>query len=96
MIACTTFLMYLDVSRYRIGIIMTVQREKFSSQLDPELLTAVRDHAQRNGRQFQSVLEQALSEYLDRHLANRPRTHVMEALGLSMDEFTELYEKLAQ
>ncbi len=75
---------------------MTAQREKFSSQLDPELLNAVRDHAQNNGRQFQSVLEQALSEYLDRHLANRPRTHVMEALGLSMDEFAELYEKLAQ
>ena len=79
-----------------IGVIMTVQREKFSSQLDPELLNAVREYAQNNGRQFQSVLEQALSEYLDRHLVDRPRTHVMEALGLSMDEFTELYEKLAQ
>lgn len=75
---------------------MTVQREKFSSQLDPELLAAVRSYAQGNGRQFQSVLEQALSEFLERHLANRPRAHVMEALGLSIDEFTELYEKLAR
>ena len=75
---------------------MTVSREKFSSQLDPEVLAAAREFAQVNGRQFQSVLEQALSEFLDRHLTNRPRNHVMEALGLSIDEFSELYEKLAQ
>jgi len=78
------------------GGTMTVQREKFSSQLDPDLLSAVREYAQNNGRQFQSVLEQALSEYLDRHLTARPRTHVMEALGLSINEFDDLYQKLAQ
>lgn len=75
---------------------MTIHREKFSSQLNPELLTATREYAQANGRQFQSVIEQALVEFLDRHMTNRPRTHVMEALGLSIEEFDKLYEKLAQ
>ncbi|CAB5056575.1 unannotated protein [freshwater metagenome] len=75
---------------------MTTKREKFSSQADEELLAAVRNLAQSEGRQFQSILEEALTEYLERHQNERPRTHVMEAFGLSMDEFDDLYQKLAQ
>jgi len=75
---------------------MTVLREKFSSQLDAQLLASVRNYAQVNGRQLQSVLEEALSEYLERHLKDRPRAHVMEALGISMDEFDVLYQDLAK
>ncbi|MFZ4108427.1 MAG: hypothetical protein ACOYK4_05410 [Candidatus Planktophila sp.] len=75
---------------------MTIKREKFSSQADEELLAAVRNLAQSEGRQFQSILEEALTEYLERHQNERPRTHVMEAFGLSMDEFDDLYQKLAQ
>ena len=74
---------------------MTAKREKFSSQADEELLAAVRNLAQSEGRQFQSILEEALTEYLERHQNERPRTHVMEAFGLSMDEFDDLYQKLA-
>jgi hypothetical protein len=75
---------------------MTVLREKFSSQLDAQLLASVRGYAQSHGRQLQSVLEEALTEYLDRHLTDRPRSHVMEALGLSMGEFDALYQELAK
>ena len=75
---------------------MTTKREKFSSQADEELLAAVRNLAQSQGRQFQSILEEALSEYLERHQNQRPRAHVMEAFGLSMEEFDDLYQKLAQ
>ena len=56
----------------------------------------MRNLAQSEGRQFQSILEEALTEYLERHQNERPRTHVMEAFGLSMDEFDDLYQKLAQ
>lgn len=75
---------------------MTVMREKFSSQADPKLLAKVRALAEKEGRQFQSVLEEALSEYLDRHQTRLPRAHVVEALGLSTKEFDELYKKLAK
>jgi hypothetical protein len=76
--------------------LMTTQREKFSSQADPEILAAARELAQKQGRQFQSVLEEALTEYLERNQVERPRAHVLEAFGLSMDQFDELYQKLAQ
>ena len=75
---------------------MTTKREKFSSQADEEILAAARELAQSQGRQFQSILEDALSEYIERQQTERPRTHVMEAFGLSMDEFDDLYQKLAK
>ena len=75
---------------------MKVMREKFSSQADPKLLAKVREVAEKEGRQFQSILEEALQEYLDRNQTLKPRTHIMETLGVSMMEFDELYKKLAK
>ena len=75
---------------------MTVMREKFSSQADPKLLAKVREVAEKEGRQFQSILEEALQEYLDRNQTLKPRAHIMEALGVSMMEFDELYKNLAK
>jgi metal-responsive CopG/Arc/MetJ family transcriptional regulator len=75
---------------------MTTAREKFSSQLDSDLLAKAKSFAQKDGKQFQSLLEEALTEYLERHQTERPRAHVMQALGLSMDEFDDLYRELAK
>ena len=75
---------------------MVTKREKFSSQADGQILADARALAQAQGRQFQSIVEAALFEYLERHQVERPRAHVMEAFGLSMDEFDDLYQKLAQ
>jgi len=75
---------------------MTTAREKFSSQADPKVLAKIRKLAEKDGRQFQSVLEDALVEYMERHQTERPRTHVLEAFGLSMQEFDELYKNLAK
>lgn len=75
---------------------MTTDREKFSSQADPKVLAKLRHVADKEGRQFQSVLEDALVEYLERHQTERPRAHVLEAFGMSMQEFDELYKNLAK
>lgn len=75
---------------------MTSAREKFSSQADPQLLAKLRQVAEIEGRQFQSILEEALIEYLERHQKQRPRSHVLEAFGMSMQEFDELYKNLAK
>jgi len=45
---------------------VTVVREKFSSQASPDVLTALRQIAERQGRQFQAVLDEALRDYIDR------------------------------
>lgn len=71
-------------------------REKFSSQAAPEVLAALRQIAESEGRQFQAVLDEALRDYIDRHQKERPRRHVMAAFASSVDEFDSLYRELAK
>lgn len=74
----------------------TVNREKFSSQATPEVLAALRQIAESQGRQFQAVLDEALREYIDRQQKERPRRHVMTAFANSLEEFDSLYRELAK
>ena len=71
-------------------------REKFSSQAAPEVLAALREIAETEGRQFQAVLDEALRDYIDRHQKERPRRHAMTAFASSLEEFDELYRELAK
>lgn len=74
----------------------TAVREKFSSQAAPEVLAALRQLAESQGRQFQAVLDEAMRDYLDRHQTERPRKHVMAYFASSLDEFDSLYRELAK
>ena len=71
-------------------------REKFSSQAAPEVLTAMRQIAERQGHQFQAVLDEALRDYIDRQQQQHVRRHVMTAFAASLDEFDDLYRELAK
>lgn len=71
-------------------------REKFSSQAAPEVLAAMRQIAESQGRQFQTVLDEALRDYIDRQQKERPRRHAMAAFASSLDEFDHLYRELAK
>jgi predicted transcriptional regulator len=76
---------------------MTVAvREKFSSQAAPDVLAALRQLAESQGRQFQAVLDEALRDYLERHQADKPRKHVMASFAASLEEFDSLYRELAK
>jgi predicted transcriptional regulator len=71
-------------------------REKFSSQASPEVLAALRQIAESQGRQFQAVLDEALRDYIDRQQKERPRRHVVSAFAASLEEFDALYGELAK
>ena len=71
-------------------------REKFSSQATPEVLAALRQLAQSQGRQFQAVLDDAMRDYVDRQQKERPRQHVLTAFASSIEEFDSLYRELAK
>jgi len=70
--------------------------KKFSSQVSPEVLTAIRQIAENQGRQFQVVVDEALREYIDRQQKERPRRHVTESFASSQKEFDDLYRELAK
>lgn len=69
---------------------------KFSSQADPEILEALQAIADQEGRQLQSVLGEAMREYLARKQSKLPRRNVLEAFEQSLRERDELYRSLAK
>jgi hypothetical protein len=71
-------------------------REKFATQVDKDILASVRALARGEGRQLQALVEEALSDLVDKHRKARPRPHVMAVYQASHDKFGSLYKKLAE
>lgn len=71
-------------------------RVKFASQADAEVLRELRAIADREGRQLQALLDEALRDYLDKKRSGRARPKVLEALRDSMAEHGPLYRELAK
>jgi len=75
---------------------MTSNRKKFSTQVNAKTLAAVRHIAEKEGRQFQSIIEEALTDLLEKRRLGKPRSHVLRAYERSHERYSELYKKLAQ
>jgi hypothetical protein len=73
-----------------------MSRKKFATQVDTEILAAVRTLAEEEGRQLQALMDEALSDLVDKHRKARPRPHVMAAYLGSHEKFGSLYKKLAE
>ena len=73
-----------------------IVREKFATQINVETLAEVRRIAEAEGRQLQSLMDEALSDLLEKRRQSRPRAHVMTAYQRSHDPYGELYKKLAR
>jgi hypothetical protein len=73
-----------------------VTMQKFSSQARPELLDELRRIAAEEGRQFQAVLDEALSDWLERKRGESPRPDVIAHVKASIARHRKLYEELAK
>ncbi len=75
---------------------MAAAREKFATQARAELLAAVRDLAEKEGRQLQSLVDEAFEDLVAKHRNGRPRPHVLGAYLTSHERYDGLYKKLAE
>ena len=76
---------------------MTVQtREKFATQVNSEILRSVRSIAKNEGRQLQALIDEALTDLIEKKKQSRPRAHIMAAYQASHEKFAPLYKKLAE
>ena len=75
---------------------MVAAREEFSSQASPELLAGMREIARREGRPFQTVLEDAMSSYIESKTREKVRPEVMAHYRASVERNRLLAELLAQ
>lgn len=75
---------------------MSQVREKFATQVNSEILSTVRTLAQKEGRQLQALVDEALADLIEKRKNTRPRPHVMAAYLASHEKYGELYKKLAK
>lgn len=75
---------------------MAGNREKFATQVDRDVLVAIRKIAKDEGRQLQAVVEEALKAHVEQREKGRPRPHVTAAYRSSLERYGALYEKLAK
>ena len=75
---------------------MAATKENFSSHADPELLASLREIADNEDRQFQSVLEDAIRAFVESHAETKPRAYVMEHFRASVEKNRRLGKLLAQ
>jgi hypothetical protein len=71
-------------------------REKFATQVNSEILAAVRMIAQGEGRQLQALVDEALADLIEKRKNARPRAHVMAAYQTSHERYSDLYKQLAK
>ena len=74
----------------------TLPREKFATQVNSEVLAAVRNLARSEGRQLQALVDEALADLIEKRRGSRPRPHVMAVYQASHERFAPLYKKLAE
>jgi predicted transcriptional regulator len=75
---------------------MPATREKFATQVDPDILARVRELARNEGRQVQTLVEEALADLVEKRRQGNPRANVMAVYQGSHGKFGSLYEKLAK
>lgn len=75
---------------------MDTEKQKFSSQADASILQAIKQIAKEDGRQFQTILEEAMLDYIEKKNGNSPRQHVMAHLRTSIEKNRLLGELLAK
>ena len=75
---------------------MSQRRKKFSTQVNSEILSAMRALAEMEGRQLQALVDEAFADLIEKRKHAKPRPHVMGAYLASLEKYDALYTKLAE
>jgi hypothetical protein len=76
--------------------LMAARLAKFATQADPKVLDEVREIAAREGKQLQTLIDEALRDFIEKRKRGKPRPEVMTAFGESLAQFDSLYRDLAK
>ena len=75
---------------------MSQSRTKFATQVNSKILSAVRMIAEKEGRQLQSLVEEAFVDLIDKRKNIKARPHIMDAYRASHERYGPLYKKLGE
>jgi len=71
----------------------TIQLIRFSSQANTEILNALRQITDIEGRKFHAVLDEALRDFLNKKAVSMSNFLVMASFTQSLNESEDLYKK---
>ena len=71
-------------------------RTKLAAQIDPEILAKTKEIAEKEGRQNQSLVEEALVDLIEKRQASPKGMSFEEAYKESLERFSSVYERLAR
>ena len=71
-------------------------RAKFATQVNSQILVEVRMLAEKEGRQIQALVDEALADLIEKRKKTTARSHVMGAYLASNEKYGPLYKKLAE
>ncbi len=75
---------------------MSIHREKFSTQMDAKLLADLRRVAKQEGRQLQSLIEEAVQRLVEEKDNLRSNANVVSKAQSIMDKYSDALEYLAK
>ena len=75
---------------------MAQSREKFAAQVNSRILGDVRALAEKEGRQLQVLVDEALADLIEKYTRAKPRAHVVDAYLPSCEKYGPLYNKRAR
>lgn len=75
---------------------MSSALKKFSSQVPKAKLAAVQQLARKEGRQFQSLVEEAFTDLVDKHTHGWPQPDFLAAYLAGVGKYVPLSKKLAE
>ena len=73
-----------------------ITKVKFASQTDPELLEELKAIAKAEGRQLQTLMEEAFRDLVEKRRGSQMRPTVRAALERTLRERDWLYKRLAK
>jgi len=72
------------------------KREKFSTQMDSDLLSELKYVAKSEGRQIQAVVEEAVEQYVAENSTARPNPKIMAAAAEATKKYAKTLAYLAK
>jgi hypothetical protein len=71
-------------------------RVKWSTQVNAESLEKLKEVARREGRQLQSLVDEAVNDVIEKHQADKPRPKFMDSYRVNAARFAPLLKKLSE
>ncbi|WP_300545444.1 hypothetical protein [Maricaulis sp.] len=75
---------------------MNKSREKFATQIDSALLADLRNLAKAEGRQIQTLVEEAIGNLIETRKTSDRKARILALHEESMAQYDDVYRKLAE